>query len=101
MTGKESMECRGVTCAAETNEESCCGPHDVELGVRRQLLAQPRLQFNSLVVRRIDDGVCLEGIVETDADRDDVDRLAVTVAGVNRVLNRLVLRRPNDPPAKG
>jgi osmotically-inducible protein OsmY len=76
------------------------GAHRVELDVRRQLLANPRLHFSSLVVRRVRDGVCLEGVVETDERLDDVGRFVGTVAGVNTVLNRLVHRRP-PAPAKG
>lgn len=70
-------------------------PHLIEREVRRSLLARPNLRFTSLVVRRIDNGVCLEGVVETDGERCDVDRLATQVAGVDDVLNRLVVRRPH------
>ncbi len=73
-------------------------PHCIERDVRRSLLSRPNLRFTSLVVRRIDNGVCLEGVVETDADPSEVDRLAIQIAGVNDVLNRLVVRRP---PPKG
>lgn len=78
----------------EVSRQSMPTPHLIEREVRRSLLGRPNLRFSSLVVRRIDNGVCLEGVVETEADRADVDRLAVEVAGVNDVLNRLVLRRP-------
>lgn len=101
MTGKERIDDAGGFVAVESPSQATNGPHEVEQDVRRQLMAQPRLQFNSLVVRRIADGVCLEGVVETDFHRDDVGRLAGTVAGVNRVLNRLVVRQPDSPPAKG
>lgn len=68
-------------------------PHDVERQVRRALLAVEDLHFTSLVVRRMDDGVCLEGILEVDAGTDspDVDRLAQQVAGVENVINRLFI----------
>jgi osmotically-inducible protein OsmY len=101
MTGKDLTEDgagRIGTIPAESAAPS--GPHRVELDVRRQLLANPRLNFSSLVVRRMRDGVCLEGVVETDERLDDVGRIVGAVAGVNTVLNRLVLRRP-PAPAKG
>jgi hypothetical protein len=41
--------------------------HELELTVQRELLAQPGLDFASLVVRRIPGGVCLEGVLETSA----------------------------------
>ena len=69
-------------------------PHQIEQSVRRQLLAHPEFRFSSLVIRRIEDGVCLEGVVETDDDCADVCGLARNVAGVNSVLNHLVVRCP-------
>jgi osmotically-inducible protein OsmY len=66
-------------------------PHQVELDVQRALLAQPRLHFSSLVVRRINDGVCLQGVLEADADSPDVCTIAQRVAGVRQVLNHLVV----------
>lgn len=62
--------------------------------VRRELLNCPGLQFSSLVVRRIQNGVCLEGVLETNDSNDDVCRLVRGVAGVDRVLNHLVVRQP-------
>jgi osmotically-inducible protein OsmY len=67
-------------------------PHRLETAVRRRLLSQPNLRFSSLVIRRIPKGVCLEGVLESDADLD-VCNLVRTVAGVDEVLNHLVVRR--------
>ncbi|MCH2204125.1 MAG: hypothetical protein MK102_19340 [Fuerstiella sp.] len=64
--------------------------HTVEINVRRELLSHPTLQFASLVIRRIDDGVCLEGVLDTNGDTADVCTLARKVAGVEQVLNHLV-----------
>ena len=76
-------------------------PHRLEQEVQRKLLAHPRLKFSSLVIRRIENGVCLEGVLEADDDAPDVIGLAQKVAGVEEVLNHLVIRRPHRPPAKG
>lgn len=62
--------------------------------VRRELLSRPGLRFSSLVVRRVQNGVCLEGVLEANKGDDDVCGLARSVAGVDRVLNHLVVRRP-------
>jgi hypothetical protein len=51
------------------------------------------LQIASLVIRRIPNGVCLEGVLESDAAQD-VCTLARSIAGVDEVLNHLVIRRP-------
>jgi hypothetical protein len=70
-------------------------PHQIERDVRRELLSQPELRFSSLVVRRVGWGaICLEGVLETTGKTPDVSGLAQRVAGVDRVLNRLVVRKP-------
>ena len=76
-------------------------PHWVEHEVQHVLLSHPHLNFSTLVVRRLVDGVCLEGVLEADTDAPDVCGLARQVAGVEQVLNHLVVRQPRRPPAKG
>jgi osmotically-inducible protein OsmY len=76
-------------------------PHQIELDVQRALLAQPRLHFASLVVRRIIDGVCLQGVLEADADSPDVCSIAQRVSGVRQVLNHLVVAGRRKLPGKG
>ncbi|HET6325022.1 MAG TPA: BON domain-containing protein [Planctomycetaceae bacterium] len=68
-------------------------PHGLEEAVHRRLRSQPGLQIASLVIRRIPNGVCLEGVLECDAEQD-VCNLARSVAGVDEVLNHLVVRQP-------
>lgn len=63
------------------------------MDVRRELLSRPGLRFSSLVVRRVQDGVCLQGVLESNQSNDDVCNLAQSAAGVARVLNHLVVRR--------
>jgi hypothetical protein len=79
---------QGGTIALWNNE----APHRLEQAVQRHLLSQPQLQFSSLVIRRIPNGVCLEGVLENNANLD-VCGLARSVAGVNEVLNHLVVRQ--------
>lgn len=66
----------------------------VERDVRRALVEQPGLKFSSLVVRRVNDGVCLEGVLEV-SDDTDVCGLARQVAGVDNVINRLLVCDPS------
>jgi hypothetical protein len=68
-------------------------PHGLEHAVHRRLRAQPGLRIASLVIRRIPNGVCLEGVLESDPGQD-ICNLARSVAGVDQVLNHLVVR-PN------
>jgi osmotically-inducible protein OsmY len=67
-------------------------PHRLEQAVQRHLLSHPDLRFSTLVIRRIPNGVCLEGVLEDAADHD-VCGLARSVSGVNEVLNHLVVRQ--------
>jgi hypothetical protein len=67
-------------------------PHRLEGAVRRHLLSHPKLRFSTLVIRRIPNGVCLQGVLEDSVDLD-VCNLARSVAGVNEVLNHLVVRQ--------
>lgn len=70
--------------------------HSLETRVRHELMAHPEMEFSTLVVHRIPDGLCLEGVVSTTADRDGFCQLVKEVAGVNSVINQLVMR-PNTP----
>jgi osmotically-inducible protein OsmY len=69
-------------------------PHRLESDVRRRLMQDDSVHFSSLVVRRVRDGVCLEGVVEMDDSAADLAALALSIDGVERVENRLVVRRP-------
>lgn len=66
--------------------------HGVERQVRCVLTSHPGLSFSSLVVHRVRGGVCLTGVVESSDGDPDVCGLARQVAGVNEVLNRLIVR---------
>jgi hypothetical protein len=76
-------------------------PHRFEQDVRFRLMAEPTLNFTSLTVRRIANGVCLEGVLETDDDVPDISSLVRRITGVEEVLNYLVVRRAHAVPPKG
>ena len=100
MTNQDFMDASSPGTSAFDVPSSCReeDPHQIEQDVRRSLLANPDLCFSGLVIRRINNGVCLEGFVESSCEVEDAARLATEVAGVNDVLNRLVVKHP---PAKG
>jgi hypothetical protein len=76
--------------------------HSYEARIRHDLMAVPELEFSSLVVHRIPDGICLEGVVSTTSDDVDVCQRVREVAGVNAVLNHLVMRpQTGAKPRKG
>jgi osmotically-inducible protein OsmY len=74
-------------------------PHRTAFAVQNSLLQEPGLDFSSLVVREMPNGVCLEGVVSVDAGSPDIDSLVRLVSGVDRVLNRLVVREKSAEPA--
>lgn len=76
-------------------------PHQMERDLRRNLLSQPKLKFSSLVIRRIDNGICLEGVMEAEDGGPDLCSLVQQVAGVERVINQVMVTKPQLPPAKG
>ena len=75
-------------------------PHRLEQDVRNRLMAEPSLHFTSLVVRRVRDGLCLEGVLEAD-DSYDVSALVRRVCGAALVLNHLVIHRTRELLRKG
>lgn len=89
------------TAILSRDESSFCHPHQLELEVRRRLMAEPSLNFDSLVVRRIRNGLCLEGVLETSDDASDVSRLVRGICGVPQVLDHLVIHQRRELPRKG
>ena len=79
--------------------------HATEVDVRRELLAHNEWQFHSLVVHRMKNGVCLQGVLEceNDSERDDICQLVRQVAGVTDVIDQIVVQKPQSklPPPKG
>lgn len=76
-------------------------PHGIEQEVQRCLTANPELKVSSLVVRRIDQGICLQGVAESQDDARCLCSLAKTVTGVERVLDRLLIAPSYTAPPKG
>lgn len=79
----------------ETARTDCSAPHGLEQRVRFEL--ESRHAFASLVVRRIPGGVCLQGVLDVGDDLPDVDALARRIAGVERVLNQVVMVHRDRP----
>ena len=75
-------------------EPGCCKsqPHGIEKEVQRTIARQPGIQILSLTVRRLEDGVCLDGTLETDRPCPDFVDLLRQIAGIKKVVNRLRVR---------
>ena len=59
--------------------------------VRRALLSEEGLDIASLVVRRVPNGVCLEGVVRVNGDDVDVCKGVRKLEGIGEILNHLVV----------
>jgi hypothetical protein len=68
-------------------------PHGVEKEVQRKIAGQPGVQILSLTVRRLDEGVCLDGTLEVDRPCPDLTTLLKQIAGVKNVVNRMRVRQ--------
>lgn len=78
--------------ATETASDAYgASPHFIEQEVQRELLSEPNLKISSLVIRRVGNGVCLQGVLECGSEPGDVSAVAQRVAGVEQVLNHLVV----------
>ena len=73
--------------------------HEVERAVWSELHSLPGVYFSSLIVRRTRDGVCIQGVMETDDGMSpcDVENLVREVAGIEKVVNRLLIRESARP----
>jgi hypothetical protein len=80
-----------VTVVHSTVETlDCTGRHRLEFDVQHRLRTAPGLEFETLVVRRLPDGICLEGVLKSVEIDPDLADLVRKVAGVTRVLDRVV-----------
>lgn len=116
-TLSEEVRCRvsapvSVDATVDVDDPACCDtlvlspddsvmlhPHRLEQDIRNRLMEEPSLNFTSLVVRRVRDGLCLEGVLEAD-DSDDVSTLVDRICGATPVLNHLVVHRTRELPRK-
>lgn len=74
--------------------------HQLEADVRRALLSAEGVDIASLVVRRLPNGVCLEGVVRVHSDDVDVCKAVRELTGVGEVVNHLVVCWNGPEPAQ-
>ncbi len=65
--------------------------HQLESDVRRALMSEDGVHIASLVVRRLPNGVCLEGVIHVSGDDVDVCKSVRKLDGVGEVLNHLLV----------
>ena len=80
-----------ATTALSTASSTPRSTHQLEADVRRALTLAEGLDIGSLVVHRLPDGICLEGVIRVSSDDFDVCRAVREIEGVGEVVNRLVI----------
>ncbi len=65
--------------------------HQLEADVRRALNEAEGLDIHSLVVRRLPNGICLEGVIRVESDDFDVCSAVREIEGVGEVVNHLLV----------
>ena len=80
---------------AKTIAGTPVGPHELECLIQRGLQAHPGLKFARLTVHQCQQGVCLEGLLETNEEGIDLCDLVNEIAGV-KVINHVVCQ-PTKP----
>jgi hypothetical protein len=93
--------CCGDTAVLSADDSVVFHLHQWEQQVRDKLMADPRLKFTSLVVRRVRSGLCLEGVLESDGSDVEVSQRVRQICGVTELLDRLVVHRAHQLPRKG
>ncbi len=84
----------GAYCPIDYSE--CSSEHEFERDIQRRLLETPGLNFSSLVVRRIDDGICVQGVLELSGPHLDLGKVVRDVSGVENVINQVLVRNCPD-----
>lgn len=64
--------------------------HDIESDVRRRLLAAAGVSVSSLVVRRVPNGVCLQGVIHFEDEPFDISDAVRELPGIRKVVNQMV-----------
>lgn len=79
------------TSPAEIGLRSSMDPHELECRIQRDLQSRPGLNFVRLTVHQCPQGICLEGLLETEEVAVDLCDLVNEIAGV-KAINRVVVR---------
>ncbi len=80
----------GDYCPLDYSE--CSETHDYEREIQRRLLEMPGLHFTSLVVRRLENGICVQGVLETSGPHLDIGKIIRDLSGAENVVNQVLIR---------
>ncbi len=72
-------------------------PHELECRIQRALQSHPGLKFSRLIVHQCAQGICLEGVLDSNEQQIDLCALVNEIAGVNAI-NRVVTQSSINVP---
>ena len=75
--------------------------HQLEADIRYALNAVIGLDIGSLMIRRMPNGICLEGVIRVSSDAFDVCSLIREIEGVGEVVDHLVVCWNCPEPVSG
>lgn len=78
-----------IGTAVVAPERCPTSPHRIECEVQHRLASLPGIQILALTVHRMEDGVCLEGTLETDRPCPNLQEVLQEINGIEQVVNRL------------
>ena len=87
----------GDFCPLDYSE---CSDHEYERDIQRRLLETPGLHFSSLIVRRLDNGICVQGVLEMSGPHLDIGKVVRDISGAENVVNQVVVRECPEVPAE-
>ncbi len=84
----------GEYCPLDYSE--CSETHEYERDIQRRLLETPGLRFSSLIVRRLDNGICVQGVLEMSGPHLDIGKIVRDISGAENVVNQVLVRECPD-----
>lgn len=89
------QESLGSTLPVQSTSSPLTGRHELECLIQRGLQTVPGLKFARLSVHQCAQGVCLEGLLETNEEGIDLCDLVQEIAGVQAINH--VVTHPSKP----
>lgn len=87
--------------AARASSLQLSSPHSLECEIKHALAVDTDVNLSSFVVHRTKNGVCLEGVLEFDGECPDICKRIQAIAGVDEIINHLLVKPRAPLPPKG
>ncbi len=88
--------CSVVDFLEECRSSDCAGDAKIQAAVQKEIDAHPNLKSDPLYIQTIDHVVYLNGLVDTEFERQQLISLAQKVPGVKEVIDKLGIQDNTD-----